>query len=62
MNKAQRNYGDQLRQHIISRVNLPEAQILRMKIDALSTYHYLPDSDIYGSGSKIGRASCRERV
>lgn len=47
MNKTQRNYGDQLRQHIISRVNLPEAQILRMKIDALSTYHYLPDSDIY---------------
>jgi len=39
MDKAQRNYGDQLRQHIISRVNLPEAQLLRMKIDALSTYH-----------------------
>jgi benzoyl-CoA reductase/2-hydroxyglutaryl-CoA dehydratase subunit BcrC/BadD/HgdB len=55
MNKTQRNYGDQLRQHIISRVNLPEAQILRMKIDALSTYHYLPDSEIYREYIKKAR-------
>ena len=47
MTTPQRNYVHQLRHHIISRVNLPEAQILRMKIDALSTYHYLPDSELY---------------
>lgn len=55
MDKAQRNYGDQLRQHIISRVNLPEAQLLRMKIDALSTYHYLPDSELYREYIKKAR-------
>ena len=55
MSKKQRAYADQLREYMSSRLNLPEAQVLRMKIDALSTYHYLPESEIYREYIKKAR-------
>lgn len=48
MNKKQRIYSEQLRSHILNRVHLPEAELFRMKIDALSTYHYFdPNNETY---------------
>ncbi|WP_285011221.1 hypothetical protein [Lactococcus garvieae] len=44
-NQKRREYSDRLRQHIASRLYLPECQELRLKIDCLCSRHYAPDSE-----------------
>lgn len=44
-NQKRREYSDRLRQHIASRLDLPECQELRLKIDCLCSRHYAPDSE-----------------
>ncbi|GAB7391598.1 hypothetical protein [Lactococcus garvieae] len=45
-NKKRREYSDRLREHIASRIDLPECQELRLKIDCLCSHHYAPDSEL----------------
>ena len=44
-NRKLREYSERLRQHIASRIDLPECQELRLKIDCLCSRHYAPDSE-----------------
>ncbi|MFK4926971.1 hypothetical protein ACI1TM_10025 [Lactococcus garvieae] len=44
-NQRRREYSDRLRQYIASRLDLPECQELRLKIDCLCSWHYAPDSE-----------------
>jgi hypothetical protein len=44
--KRRREYSDRLREHIASRIDLPECQELRLKIDCLCSRHYAPDNEL----------------
>lgn len=45
-NQKRREFSDRLRRHIASRLDLPECQDLRLKIDCLTSRHYMPDSEL----------------